>query len=139
MVPRHHVRTVIGIPHSESDSESSSSRTEDALLATRLKGRCFRCGTFGHKAADCPEKKTDDRKSTSNNPTSTSTKTPKTFKGDCTNYCGRKGHKEEYCFKKKQDSEAGNLGTESENYRSYAMWFLQRPRYLQDRFHVQIG
>ena len=34
----------------ESDSESSSSGTEDALLATQFKGRCRRCGTFRHKA-----------------------------------------------------------------------------------------
>ena len=84
---------------SESDSESSSSGTEDALLATQFKGRCRRCRTFGHKVADCLEKK-NDWKPTSNN--STSTKTPKKFNGNCY-YCKKNGHREADCFKKKRN------------------------------------
>ena len=95
---------------SKSDSESSSSGTKDALSATQFKGRCRRCGTFGHKAVDCPEKK-NDQKPTSND--SISTKTPKKFNRNCY-YCSKKGHREADCFKKKWDSKSGNLGKESE-------------------------
>ena len=63
---------------------------------------------FGHKAADCLEKKANDQKQARS---ANSTKTPKKLKGNCY-YCSRKRYKQEECFKKKRDSEAENLITE---------------------------
>ena len=94
---------------SDSDSDSSkgsASSTEDALLATQFKGRCRKCGQYGHKGADCPEKKSEN-----STPSTTGSTTP-IFQGNC-RYCGKKGHKEAQCRKKKRDSESRNLCKES--------------------------
>ena len=88
---------------SDSDSESSKdsrSGAEDALISTQFKGMSRKCGKYGHKGVDCPEKKLE-------TPSSNTTGTKK-FNGNC-RYCGKKGHKEAECRKKKQDSEAGNV------------------------------
>ena len=93
-----------GIKDEASDSEDEEER---ALFAKRFKGRCRKCGKFGHKAADC---KSDIKKG----PWTPSKKnggggSRVRFQGKC-NYCGKYGHKEADCWAKQ-----GKIKTEETN------------------------
>ncbi len=77
--------------YEDDDDDDSEEEEEKALLATQFKGRCNNCGKYGHKAADCREKKQNNNKNKG-----------KRFHGKC-NYCGIIGHKEADCNKKKRD------------------------------------
>ena len=65
----------------------------------RFKGRCYTCGNFGHKSANCPSKKND----------SESDPRKKRLNVKCT-HCGRWGHKYTDCwyYKKQQDRQKNN-------------------------------
>ena len=69
----------------------ATDKEEVALAAGQFfKGLCHRCGKYGHKAANCPEGKGNEKGQ------------KKRFAGKCF-YCGKTGHKQEDCFKKKAD------------------------------------
>jgi hypothetical protein len=79
---------------------------ESALYAgARFKGKCLKCGKYGHKRNDCKE---GNKTGTSPNANTTDNKPDakpnnnnnQKFKGNC-NYCNKPGHKEAQCFKKK--------------------------------------
>ena len=65
----------------------------------RFKERCYTCGNFGHKSANCPSKKND----------SESDPRKKRLNVKCT-HCGRWGHKYTDCwyYKKQQDRQKNN-------------------------------
>ena len=69
------------------DENENKKQEETALVARGFKGRCRKCGVFGHKAVDC-KKSTD---STKNNV-------------ECF-YCKKKGHRIADCYKRKQKEE----------------------------------
>ena len=67
----------------------SDDEDEQALYTTKFKGRCNKCGKFGHKAKDCRS-----------NPDSNDNQEKKRrFNGKC-HYCGKVGHKEIQCWLK---------------------------------------
>jgi hypothetical protein len=88
--------------------------TEQALVAhntkRQFKGRCHTCGRYGHKSAECKERKNNTDES--NKQGGSTNSTTDTFKGYC-NYCGNKGHKEVVC-RIKARAEA-NRGKRNEN------------------------
>ena len=71
----------------DDDDEDNEDKEEKALVMTQFKGRCWKCGKYGHKGADC--RSMNKGKSTY-------------FNGKC-NYCHKQGHKEADCRKKKAD------------------------------------
>ena len=93
-----------GIKDEVSDSEEEE---EKALFAKQFKGRCRKCGKFGHKAADC---KSDIKKGPWNPSKRNGGGGSRTrFQGKC-NYCGKYGHKEADCWAKQ-----GKIKTEESN------------------------
>ena len=78
------------------ESRGSTKKEESALITKGFKGRCRKCGAFGHKAVDC-------RKSESTNSEDVT----------CF-YCKKKGHRIAECFKLKKKKEKEN-GKESAN------------------------
>ena len=68
--------------------EDTDDEDEQALFTTKLKGRCNKCGKFGHKAKDC--RLNMDRKEQQEK---------KKFTGKCF-HCGKVGHKEADCWVK---------------------------------------
>ena len=68
--------------------EDTDDEDEQALFTTKLKGRCNKCGKFGHKAKDC--RSNMDRKEQQEK---------KKFTGKCF-HCGKVGHKEADCWVK---------------------------------------
>ena len=85
--------------------DDSDDEDEQALFATKFKGRCNKCGKFGHKAKDCRSNTENGNKK--NNP-------KKKFSGKCF-HCGKMGHKEADCWSKhgKPDDKV-NTANESE-------------------------
>ena len=67
--------------------EDSEDEDDQALFTTKFKGRCNKCGKFGHKAKDC--------RSTSD----THQGKTKKFTGKC-HHCRKMGHKEADCWAK---------------------------------------
>ena len=61
-----------------------------------FKGKCNKCGKWGHKAKDCH----------SNGNNNNGNNNGKRFTGKC-NYCNKVGHKEAACWKKQRDEKAG--------------------------------
>ncbi len=98
--------------------DSENDKEEEALLTRgTYKGRCHKCGQWGHKRADCKSNGTSNHRNKSNNNrvqgnnnnNNQEAKKPK-FNGNC-NYCKKRGHKEVDCFKKKR--EEGNKNKET--------------------------
>jgi len=83
----------------KTDYSESEEEGEKELFPKTFKGRCRRCGKFGHKAADC---KTDLKKGPWNprsNKNNGGGNNQGRFQGKC-NYCGKYGHKEADCWVK---------------------------------------
>ena len=76
---------------SEGFYSNDSDDEETALAAGQFKGRCNKCGKYGHKSADCRGDKSQSAESSSGK-----------FDGDCF-YCKKPGHREINCWKKKKD------------------------------------
>ena len=91
------------------NKETSKRDGEDTALVANFKGRCNKCGNFGHKAADC---KNNDRDKDSDK-----------FTGKC-QYCEKTGHHKSECRKYKTDKkkqEKANVAAEPEDYAFIAL------------------
>ena len=85
--------------HQEVDDDDEATLVEIGAFNSL----CYVCGKFDHKGTECPgiEKPDDNR-----------------FIGKC-NYCGKQGHTEIYCWKKKRDQESKKReGSSSSNHAS---------------------
>ena len=67
--------------------EESDDDDERAMFAAKFKGRCNKCGKFGHKAKDCRSNVDSDKEKN----------LKKKFTGKCF-HCGKVGHKEISCW-----------------------------------------
>ena len=72
----------------------------------RFKRRCYTCGNFGHKSANCPNKKND--------PENDANEKGRRYNGRRT-YCGRWGHKHTDCWYYKKQQERQKNSGESAN------------------------
>ena len=96
-------------------ADEDNEKAEQVLVASntfkkKFKGKCNKCGIYGHKAAECRNvgNETRNRNSGANS--------SGRFNGKC-NYCGKIGHKEAVCRKKlreKGSTESANAATEIE-------------------------
>ena len=78
--------------------DSKATSNTKALIVKQFKGYCRECGEYGHKKANCPKLKKNDR-----NHKSYKKSTKKNCAKNLTcHYCGKKGHIERDCFKKKR-------------------------------------
>jgi hypothetical protein len=98
---------------------SSSNKDEKALAAVeggynsqqlKIKGKCYNCGTYGHRASDCTKKSNGNNQSHANQGG-----LRQRYSGTCT-HCGKKGHKTEACWKRigeeKKKNESANVADE---------------------------
>jgi hypothetical protein len=98
------------------DNDNRGEEAEHALQAghgykKQFKGKCNKCGKWGHKASDCGKQHSN--KSRFYTKGQNGGDKPK-FNGNC-NYCGKPGHKEFQCFKKKrEEGESANTATGGE-------------------------
>ena len=92
------------LENEDEDKDEDGDKEEPAMAAQeksrgkkQFKGRCYKCGKWGYKGAECKNTSS----STSNQKTNNkcNNKKKKIFNGEC-NYCGKYGHKEADCFKK---------------------------------------
>ena len=81
----------------------------EAALITMFKGRCYKCGNFGHKSADCPTK-IGDSKSNQRGNSNPSNDKPKKFRGKCWK-CGKYGHSKRDCTQ----NDASNIANDEDN------------------------
>ena len=83
--------------------DSRTSNNTKALIVKQFKGYCRECGEYGHKKANCPKLRKNEKNQRNNK------KNPKKnyAKNLTCYYCGKKGHIERDCFKKKRDVEQG--------------------------------
>ena len=94
--------------------DSSSDEEEGYALYAggKFKGRCHKCGKWGHKSVDCRSKKQDGGGGYNNNKKRKKGNFNK-FTGRC-HYCNKVGHKKSECrLKKKDDEEKANRATEN--------------------------
>ena len=90
--------------------DDSDDEDEQALITAKFKGRCNKCGKFGHKAKDCRLNIENDNKK--NNP-------KKKFSGKCF-HCGKLGHREADCWSKHgKPEDRVNTANESEEEDNY--------------------
>ena len=76
----------------EDEKERRKENKGTALTTTgypRFKGRCYTCGNFGYKSADCPSKKNDSE--------NYANRKGRRYNGKCT-HCGRWSHKHTDCW-----------------------------------------
>ena len=88
---KHHYRAL------KISSKEDQTDNEVALAGFGFKGRCKKCGVFGHKAAKCPEKKKGN-----NGPDKKENKIK--IKGKCFN-CGKEGHRAVDCWHKEENKD----------------------------------
>ena len=83
--------------------DSRTSNNTKALIVKQFKGYCRECGEYGHKKANCPKLRKNDKnqRNKKKNPKKNYAKNLTFY------YCGKKGHIERDCFKKKRDAEQG--------------------------------
>ena len=95
----------------ENNIDSRTSSNTKALIAKQFKGYCRECREYGHKKANCPKLKKNKKYQKSNK------KYPKKnfVKNLACYYCGKKGHIEKDCFKRKKDAEQGIVRPVSKN------------------------
>ena len=86
---KHHYRAL------KTSSKEDQTDNEVALARFGFKGRCKKCGVFGHKVAKCPEKKKGNN---------ASNKKENKIKGKCFN-CGKEGHRVVDCWHKKENKD----------------------------------
>ena len=79
--------------------------SEKALYSSQFKGRCYKCGEYGHKAINCKADNNISKPRYNNHQSQKHFQSR--FNGRC-NYCGRYGHKAAECYKKQRDSQARN-------------------------------
>ena len=103
----------------ENKIDSTTSNNTKALIAKQFKGYCRECGEYGHKRANCPKLKNNDRYQKNGNDRYQKNDNDRSLKNDKKNdkkrftknvtcfYCGKKGHVERDCFKRKRDAEQG--------------------------------
>ena len=77
---------------------------ETALFSKQFKGRCHKCGKWGHKSTDCKENKGGERNSGGGNNRGGQRTSKK-----CT-HCGKTGHTIETCWKKQREDKAFHAG-----------------------------
>ena len=78
------------------NAESKEEEKAFAAWKKQYKGRCGKCGEYGHKSGDCPENSDKPSSSTGNT-------NEKKFDGECY-YCHKKGHRKADCRKLKADN-----------------------------------
>jgi len=84
------------------DSDDDEDTKETALTTpgagwAKFKGRCYRCDKAGHRAHECPEKKSKESNKHGNEKES---ENPAKFEGTC-NGCGKYGHRQSECWRNK--------------------------------------
>ena len=95
----------------ENNIDSRTSNNTKALIAKQFKGYCRECGEYGNKKDNCP-KLNKDNKYHKNHKKHQKKKITKNL--TCY-YCGKKGHIEKDCFKRKRDAEQGIVRPISKN------------------------
>ncbi len=85
------LRDMLNTRYQRFSTNKVQERGDEKALFSGFKGRCNNCGAWGHKSAQCPEKRNQN-----NNGTAQNNKTYK-FKGKC-NHCGKIGHKYTQCW-----------------------------------------
>ena len=94
----------------DDDDDDDGDGEEQALYASSgFKGKCHKCGKYGHKAANCRTNKNSQKKH--DNGKKHFNKKP--YKLTCYN-CGEEGHKAKDCPKKKSNTETANPSMETE-------------------------
>jgi hypothetical protein len=90
----------------DGDDNWDEDNGEKALVgfSKQFKGRCRKCGKYGHKGANC---RSNNQVKGSNDQASTKSTS---FKGKCF-YCNKPGHRKQDCCKRQQDK-----GTQQEEY-----------------------
>ena len=83
-----------GFEEDGSDDEANGGE----LIGNAFSGECYICGKRGHRAAQCPEKKTGN-----GHVRKTFRKGKGGFNGTCHN-CGKRGHKAHQCWKLKENA-----------------------------------
>ena len=95
------IRKRQGIKDNESDD--SNEDDERALFAKTFKGRCHKCGKFGHKAVDCRSsggfKNNNNNNNNNNNYKGRANNSRGSFQGKC-HHCRKYGHREVDCWEK---------------------------------------
>ncbi|MEM7375817.1 MAG: hypothetical protein AAF587_44925, partial [Bacteroidota bacterium] len=101
------VRRIIREYYRSRERKLRLSGDETALFAGKqFKGKCRKCGKYGHKSSDCRSKikkgstGDDDDDDDSGDDSDDSKEYGPRIKGNCT-WCGKPGHMEKYCFSKK--------------------------------------
>ena len=104
----------------EDEDETHESEEEESAMTAqggpkrfkkKYKGRCKKCGKYGHKSADCRSDPSNSNNNWYNNNNGKHKHKHKhKFKGKC-NYCGMEGHKEKDCWKKQRETttESSNI------------------------------
>ena len=93
-------------------ADEKNEDNEHALIAghpfkRKFKGKCNKCGIYGHKAIECRGTKTNQGDQQDSRKTGR-------FNGKC-NYCGKIGHKEIVCRKKQREQGSGTANTARES------------------------
>ncbi|KAL7571808.1 hypothetical protein ACA910_002895 [Epithemia clementina (nom. ined.)] len=92
-----HWRSLYGKQTTKTIMGDDGNATEASLTTVGFRGLCFKCKKPGHRAVQCPEKKTGEKgaKSGSKN---------KNDKRKACNHCGKTGHEEANCWNKPENA-----------------------------------
>ena len=115
------------------DDSASEDEEERALFAKSFKGRCRKCGKFGHKGADCRSNGKQNQGNQDKTKTGKGRAGGGKFQGKCY-HCGKIGHREADCWKKhgkpKANEEQGNQAAEEPNEDEVALAGLSDDDYV---------